>query len=115
MRQERFCSECPTPRSNSLVATLSISLTVPLSILADMLWKEKRYGPLFFAGAVPMFCSYFIVALLTHFEDWDPLLDVLRFVTCGEADRSSGAKCSFFFLSFCQSGQIRSKQSKQTW
>ena len=64
----------------SLVATLSISLTVPLSILADILWKEKRYGPLFFAGAVPMFCSYFIVALLTHFEDWDPLLDLLRFV-----------------------------------
>ena len=63
----------------SLVATLSISLTVPLSILADILWKEKRYGPLFFAGAVPMFCSYFIVALLTHFEDWDPLLDLLRF------------------------------------
>ena len=60
------------------MATLSISLTVPLSILADILWKEKRYGPLFFAGAVPMFCSYFIVALLTHFQDWDPLMDMLR-------------------------------------
>ena len=62
------------------MATLSISLTVPLSILADILWKEKRYGPLFFAGAVPMFCSYFIVALLTHFQDWDPLMDLLRSV-----------------------------------
>ena len=68
----------PSPCQYSLVATLSISLTVPLSILADIVWKEKRYGPLFFAGAVPMFCSYFIVALLTHFEDWDPLLDLLR-------------------------------------
>ena len=64
------------------MATLSISLTVPLSILADILWKEKRYGPLFFAGAVPMFCSYFIVALLTHFQDWDPLMDLLRYAQC---------------------------------
>jgi solute carrier family 35 protein F5 len=66
--------------TSSLVATLSISLTIPLGILADIMWKQKEYGALFFVGAIPMFCSYFIVALLAHYDDWDPLLDLLKSV-----------------------------------
>ncbi len=64
--------------TSSLIATLSLSLTVPISILADILWKGRSYGPTFLAGAVPMFFSFFVVAMLTHYEDWDPVLDVLK-------------------------------------
>ena len=64
--------------TSSLVATLAISLTIPLTILADIMWKGKRYGPVFFVGAVPMFFSFFLVALLAHYEDWDPLQDLCK-------------------------------------
>ncbi len=66
--------------TSSLIATLSLSLTIPMSILADILWKGKGYGPTFLAGAAPMFFSFFVVAMLTHYEDWDPALDLLKSV-----------------------------------
>jgi len=49
-----------------------------LGVLADAFWRDERYGPLFLAGAAPMFISFFLVAMLTHYEDWDPLMDFLR-------------------------------------
>ena len=27
-----------------------------------------------------MFCSFFIIALLTHYQDWDPLLDLCKHI-----------------------------------
>ena len=61
------------------MATLAIGLTIPLSILADVVWKHKSYEPLFVIGAVPMFCSFFVIAVLTHLEDWDPLMELCRY------------------------------------
>jgi solute carrier family 35 protein F5 len=61
------------------MATLAIGLTIPLSILADVIWKHKSYEPLFVIGAVPMFCSFFVIAVLTHLEDWDPLMDLCKY------------------------------------
>ncbi len=62
--------------TSSVVATMAISLTIPLSVLADVVWKHRTFAPLFFVGAVPMFCSFFVVALLTHYEGWDPLMEL---------------------------------------
>ncbi|TRY61755.1 hypothetical protein TCAL_09140 [Tigriopus californicus] len=61
--------------TSSLVATLAISLTIPLSVMADAFWKKKSYSPIFFVGAIPMFISFFIVGMLTHYQDWDPVWD----------------------------------------
>lgn len=63
--------------TSSLVATLAISLTIPLTMLADVLVKEVVYDRLFYLGAVPMFLAFFIVALLTHWDNWDPIRDAL--------------------------------------
>ncbi len=62
--------------TSSLVATLAISLTIPLSVAADVLWRGREYGATFVAGAVPMFVAFFMVAMLTHYEDWDPVMDL---------------------------------------
>ena len=64
--------------TSSLIATLSIGLTIPLSIIADIVWKQKEYHIIFVIGAIPMFVSFFIIALLTHYQDWDPLLDLFQ-------------------------------------
>ena len=61
--------------TSSLIATLAISLTIPMSIAADVFWKQKAYHPIFIIGAIPMFCSFFIIVLLTHYQDWDPLTE----------------------------------------
>ena len=84
--------------TSSLIATLSIGLTIPLSIIADIVWKQKEYKAIFIVGAIPMFCSFFIIALLAHYQDWDPLLDFCKYISkqckkllcCGRSTVRSG-------------------------
>ena len=66
--------------TSSLIAILAMGLTIPLSVIADILWRGRHYEPIFIIGVVPMFFSFFVVAMLTHYEDWDPVLDLLRFL-----------------------------------
>lgn len=103
--------------TSSLIATLSVSLTIPLTVLFDVFLKkvwmmfqmlislnlnlvEISYFQLnfliwyslswyfclfqvdyplpFFLGTLPMFLSFFAVAFLTHYENWDPVLVGIR-------------------------------------
>lgn len=64
--------------TSSLIGTLALSLTIPLSILADICMQKVRFSWLFFAGAVPVFLSFFIATLLCHYNNWDPVLVGLR-------------------------------------
>ena len=60
-------------------------------MFADVLVKHVVYDQLFYVGSVPMFLSFFIVAVLTHYDNWDPILEALvyllqrfkRLVRCG--------------------------------
>ena len=63
--------------TSSLIATLAIGLTIPLSIVADILWRKRKYEAVFMIGVVPMFFSFFVITMLTHYDDWDPCLDFL--------------------------------------
>jgi hypothetical protein len=42
-----------------------------------MFVKGVTYDRLFYLGATPMFLAFFIVALLTHWDNWDPIRDAL--------------------------------------
>ncbi|MBN3285326.1 S35F5 protein, partial [Polyodon spathula] len=64
--------------TSSLIGTLSLSLTIPLSIIADMCMQKVRFSWLFFAGAVPVFLSFFIVTILCHYNNWDPVMVGVR-------------------------------------
>uniref|UniRef100_A0A8C2WSE6 Solute carrier family 35 member F5 n=1 Tax=Cyclopterus lumpus TaxID=8103 RepID=A0A8C2WSE6_CYCLU len=64
--------------TSSLIGTLALSLTIPLSIMADICMQKARFSWLFFAGAVPVFLSFFIATLLCHYNNWDPVLVGLR-------------------------------------
>ncbi|KAJ8256004.1 hypothetical protein COCON_G00198680 [Conger conger] len=64
--------------TSSLIGTLALSLTIPLSIIADMCMQKARFSWLFFAGAIPVFLSFFIAALLCHYNNWDPVMVGLR-------------------------------------
>ncbi|TNN54709.1 Solute carrier family 35 member F5 [Liparis tanakae] len=64
--------------TSSLIGTLALSLTIPLSIMADIFMQKARFSWLFFAGAVPVFLSFFIATILCHYNNWDPVLVGLR-------------------------------------
>ena len=63
--------------TSSLIATLSISLTIPLTTFADVLVKKVKYDHLFYIGSIPMFLSFFLVAMVSHWNNWDPILECL--------------------------------------
>ncbi|XP_008327236.1 solute carrier family 35 member F5 [Cynoglossus semilaevis] len=64
--------------TSSLIGTLSLSLTIPLSIMADICMQKVHFSWLFFAGAVPVFLSFITATILCHFNNWDPVLVGLR-------------------------------------
>ncbi|CAN2389058.1 Solute carrier family 35 [Pristimantis euphronides] len=64
--------------TSSLVGTLALSLTIPLSIIADICMQKVRFSWVFFAGALPVFISFFIVTLLCHYNNWDPVMVAVR-------------------------------------
>ncbi|XP_029420107.1 solute carrier family 35 member F5 isoform X1 [Nannospalax galili] len=64
--------------TSSLIGTLALSLTIPLSIIADMCMQKVQFSWLFFAGAIPVFFSFFIVTLLCHYNNWDPVMVGVR-------------------------------------
>uniref|UniRef100_H0VBU5 Solute carrier family 35 member F5 n=1 Tax=Cavia porcellus TaxID=10141 RepID=H0VBU5_CAVPO len=54
--------------TSSLIGTLALSLTIPLSIIADMCMQKVQFSWLFFAGAVPVF----------SYNNWDPVMVGIR-------------------------------------
>jgi hypothetical protein len=64
--------------TSSLLATLAISLTIPLSMLADVLMKGVTYSPTFYLGSLPMVFSFFAVTALSHYHNWDPILQCCK-------------------------------------
>ena len=81
--------------TSSLIATLSISLTIPLTTFADVLVKRVEYDNLFYIGSIPMFVSFFLVAMVSHWNNWDPVMEGLqvtwaRLCRCCNRRRESG-------------------------
>ena len=81
--------------TSSLIATLSISLTIPLTTFADVLVKKVEYDNLFYIGSIPMFVSFFLVAMVSHWNNWDPVMEGLqaawaRLCRCCRGRRDSG-------------------------
>ncbi|KAM8934693.1 solute carrier family 35 member F5 [Pelodytes ibericus] len=64
--------------TSSLIGTLALSLTIPLSVIADICMQKVHFSWEFFAGAIPVFISFFIVTLLCHYNNWDPVMVGIR-------------------------------------
>lgn len=59
--------------TSSLIATLSLSATVPLTMLADSLFRSAVFSPLLYAGAAAVLFGAVGATLLAHWQNWDPL------------------------------------------
>jgi len=68
--------------TSSLMATLSLGLVIPLSMLWDMFFNNIKFSWLFFVGIIPVLFSFIAVTVLTHKTEWDPVKDCLKFLFC---------------------------------
>lgn len=68
--------------TSSLIATLSLSLTIPLSVLVDIYYNNVTFSLMFILGCIPVFLSFIIVAVLTHYNDWDPAWALIKRLFC---------------------------------
>ena len=59
--------------TSSLMATLSLGLVIPLSMIWDFFFKKITFSWLFFVGLIPVFLSFVSVSILTHYSEWDPV------------------------------------------
>ncbi|XP_041475596.1 solute carrier family 35 member F5-like [Lytechinus variegatus] len=64
--------------TSSLIGTLSLSLTIPMSILVDIYYNNVDFSLMFILGAIPVFVSFIVVAVLTHYNDWDPAWALIK-------------------------------------
>lgn len=64
--------------TSSLIATVALSLTIPLSMVADVMFERVHYPGLFYVGSLPVFLSFLSITLLAHYDNCDPVLDLAR-------------------------------------
>jgi solute carrier family 35 protein F5 len=64
--------------TSSLMATVSMSLTIPMTMLTDVVLKKIAYPSLFYTGTIPMVIAFLIVTVLSHYDNWDPVFDIIR-------------------------------------
>ncbi|XP_076284365.1 solute carrier family 35 member F5 isoform X2 [Lasioglossum baleicum] len=64
--------------TSSLIATLAVSLIMPMSMIADVLLKKVEYPYIFYLGTVPMLLAFLTVSLLSYYDNWDPVMDLIK-------------------------------------
>lgn len=64
--------------TSSLIATLAVSLIMPMSMIADVLLKNVEYPCIFYLGTIPMLLAFLTVSLLSYYDNWDPVMDLLK-------------------------------------
>lgn len=71
-----FCRGCFL--TSSLIASVAISLTVPMTMFADVVLKQVHYSVTLYLGALPVCLAFLAIILLAHWENSDPVSECLR-------------------------------------
>eukprot|EP00794_Sanderia_malayensis_P017617 gene17617-19371_t len=66
--------------TSSLVGTLALGLVTPMTMAWDMAFNKLKFSWMFIGGTVPVFVSFFAVALFSHYGDWDPVMDGIKWI-----------------------------------
>ncbi|KRZ39436.1 Solute carrier family 35 member F5 [Trichinella pseudospiralis] len=66
--------------TSSLIATLSLCLVIPMTLLVDhILWKTE-FSIALYIGTIPVLISFFGATYLSLHEDWDPVAAGIRWL-----------------------------------
>ncbi|KAK2171801.1 hypothetical protein NP493_1026g00039 [Ridgeia piscesae] len=61
--------------TSSLVAMLSLTLTIPMTTIADIILKQDvSYDWTFYLGTIGVFLAFFVISLLAFYDTYDPVL-----------------------------------------
>ncbi|XP_034943896.1 solute carrier family 35 member F5 [Chelonus insularis] len=66
--------------TSSLIATLAISLSLPMSVIADVLIGRIEYSYTLYLGIVPVILAFTTACLLSYYDNWDPVIDLFRYL-----------------------------------
>jgi len=66
--------------TSSLYGTMSLSLTIPLSIAVDIIFRQATYSWMFLVGVVPVFISVVTVGVLSHKPHYNPVQTLMSCV-----------------------------------
>ncbi|EHH22462.1 hypothetical protein EGK_05733 [Macaca mulatta] len=64
--------------SVNMVCRTKVSYCISLLSVCNAYKWKVQFSWLFFAGAIPVFFSFFIVTLLCHYNNWDPVMVGIR-------------------------------------
>lgn len=51
---------------------------MPMSMIADVLLKKVEYPCIFYLGTIPMLLAFLTVSLLSYYDNWDPVMDLIK-------------------------------------
>lgn len=66
--------------TSTLVGTLTMTLQIPISMLMDVILRDKIYPLNFYLGSIPMFLSLIFITFLMKYDDNDPVLNCMKMV-----------------------------------
>lgn len=64
--------------TSSLVASMALSLTIPLSLLADIVMMRTAISYIFIIGSLTVLFSFLAISLIQYKNNWDPIKCLLR-------------------------------------
>lgn len=64
--------------TSSVIGTVALSLTLPMTTIADVFLKKVSYPSLFYLGTVPMVACFIALSMLSHYDNWDPVYEAIR-------------------------------------
>lgn len=64
--------------TSSVAASLAVTLTTPLTMIVDIYYRKDNYSWMFYVGAVPVLLSYFTTTALSYYENYDPVLAIIK-------------------------------------
>ncbi|KAK0178197.1 hypothetical protein PV328_002171 [Microctonus aethiopoides] len=66
--------------TSSLIATMAVSLSMPMSMIADVLLEKVEYPPIIYFGIIPIILAFITICFLAHYDNRDPVMDLLEYL-----------------------------------
>jgi len=77
--------------TSSLAATLSLSMTTPLSMLTDAVFRHQHFSWHLYVGSVSVVSSFLLVTLFQQYNNWDPV-GQLFYRVCSKHNSTRGRR-----------------------
>ncbi|XP_050298832.1 solute carrier family 35 member F5 [Anthonomus grandis grandis] len=64
--------------TSPLITMTGFSMTIPMTLIADVILKHTKLSSLFYFGVILMILGFLLVTICCHWDNWDPMLSIIR-------------------------------------